>query len=301
MLGWQSSEIHANGSRGGVVVRRFVLIGAAGYVAPRHMAAIKAVGGQLVAIHDPHDSVGVIDRYFPECLYFREFARLDRFVDRAFRNNNPIHYVVICTPNYLHDCYARWALRHGADVIVEKPVVLSERNLDALLELEKDTLHRVYPIYQMRLHASAADLLSFCSGKSGVEVDVDYCVPRGPWYHYSWKGDPELSGGLPANIGCHLFDLCACAFGQMKLSSIYGTATRETVTGTLVLERAVVRWRLSVELDEPRRIFRIGQRQFDFTTGFETLHELAYKKIMEDSFLTLEDVRESVRIIEALR
>ena len=191
-------------------MKNFALIGAAGYIAPRHMQAIKAVGGNLVAALDKHDSVGILDSYFPDCDFFTEFERFDRHLDKLKRKGIKIDYVSICSPNYLHDSHIRFALRHGADAICEKPLVLNPWNIDALAEIEKETGRRIYTILQLRLHPSIIALRERIQKgpKDKVyDVELTYITSRGNWYHHSWKGDVSKSGGIATNIGIHFFDM----------------------------------------------------------------------------------------------
>lgn len=276
---------------------RFALIGAAGYVAPRHMKAIKDVGGELVAALDPHDSVGILDSYFPECSFFTEFERFDRHLEKLRRNGKGVNYVSICSPNYLHDAHCRFALRVGADAICEKPLVLNERNLDALRALEEETGRRVWGLYQLRFHPEVIKMRE--SVKSCHRVHIDYCTPRGRWYEYSWKADVQKSGGLATNIGCHLFDVMTFLFGQPLNSWV--CSDKGGVRGTIRFQDANVYYELSTVLGEPKRLFTIDGEPFNLNGGFTDLHTEVYRQICEGNGIGLEDVRESVKLCEGIR
>lgn len=277
---------------------KFALIGAAGYVAPRHIKAIKEVGGELVAALDPHDSVGILDSHFPECLYFREPERFDRWLSK-----NHVDYVSVCSPNYLHDAHCLMAMRNGANVICEKPLVCNERNLDNLNDWELKTDKKVSCILQCRLHPDA--VLTKSNLRDGFHVvRVNYCTPRGPWYLRSWKGNVNKSGGLPTNIGIHLFDLCIWLFGGMVENNTISTSTKvkpDRAWGAFQLESAMVSWTLSTEMGAPRRIFDIDGVHLDLTNGFTDLHTESYKKILDGDGFGIEDARPAVRLVERIR
>jgi UDP-N-acetyl-2-amino-2-deoxyglucuronate dehydrogenase len=294
-------------------------MGAAGYVAPKHLEAIKHHNGNVVAICDPHDSVGVIDRYFPGCLYFREFERLDRFVS-CF--DEPIDYVVITTPNYLHDSQVRWGLSKGADVICEKPLVCHERNIDQLKKAESESKGRVHVILQCRIHPDIVYLrnvfrtwsrISMDLRSHGLQGSLVYNTPRGPWYDYSWKGETEKSGGLATNIGIHMFDLLVFVFGNPRLIDI-GMKTRHRVKGALHWDENVkMGFDLSVSFDQPkqRQLSLFGgfgtptvtdtPNIIDFTEGFEDLHTEYYGYILDGKAYGIEDIRMATRISEVIR
>lgn len=273
----------------------FILIGAAGYVAPRHMAAIKAIGGNLVAAYDPHDSVGILDKYFPDCAFFTEFERLDRYVEKV----GAVDYVSIASPNYLHDAHCRWALRIGADAICEKPLVINERNLDSLARLENG--NRVWTVLQLRLHPKAIALKERYTDTAQHIVNVNYATARGKWYKYSWKGDISKSGGLATNIGIHLFDLVAWMFGDVE-SVPFIENSPECVSGVLFLERAEVSFRLSIRKDEPpERVFKIDGESMDLSHIFDSLHIEIYKNILAGNGFGIEDTRQAIRICEDIR
>ena len=227
-------------------MKNFALIGAAGYIAPRHMQAIKATGNNLVAALDKHDSVGILDSYFPDCDFFTEFERFDRHLDKLKRKGIRIDYVSICSPNYLHDSHIRFALRHGADAICEKPLVLNPWNIDALAEIEKETGKRIYTILQLRLHPSIIALREKVrTGPKDKTYDVDltYITSRGHGDHHSWKGDVSKSGGIATNIGIHFFDMLIWVFGEVRESNVLEIRDSKS-SGQLKLDRANVSCRI---------------------------------------------------------
>lgn len=296
--------------------RRFALLGAGGYIAPRHLRAIHATGNDLVAAVDPKDSVGILDRFFPHTRFFTEVERFDRFMEKVRRQDrdSAIEYVGVCSPNYLHDAHTRLALRVGAHAICEKPLVISPWNLDALQEIEAETNRRVYTVLQLRLHPSIVELKQRlerdCSGDR-KEVCLTYITRRGPWYHVSWKGSEEKSGGLAMNIGVHFFDILLWLFGEMESSSVH-IRTSERQAGTLELARAQVRWFLSVEgKDLPPECVQRGQSAFrsitidgeevEFTTGFDDLHTRVYEEILAGNGFGIDDARPSLEVVHAVR
>ena len=225
-------------------MKNFALIGAAGYVAPRHMRAIKDTGNNLVAAMDKFDSVGIIDSYFPEASFFTEFERFDRHIDKQRRKGNKIDYLSICTPNYLHDAHIRFGLRNKADVICEKPLVLNPWNVDALAEIEKETGNRIFNILQLRHHKAILDLKTKIDNgpKNEIyDVDLAYFTSRGKWYEQSWKGEVEKSGGIATNIGVHFYDMLTWVFGSVKRNIVH-LHEKDCAAGYLDLERARVRW-----------------------------------------------------------
>lgn len=293
-------------------VRRFALLGAAGYVAPRHMEAIKATGNDLLTACDTHDGVGVLDRYFPQCRFFTEVERFDRHLEKLRRRDTPVEFVSICTPNYLHDAHCRLALRVRADAICEKPLVINPWNLDQLAQLEEEHERRIYTILQLRLHPELLRLKKELSGVTGrLPVDLTYVTHRGPWYQRSWKGDPKRSGTLAMNIGVHFFDALPWIFGPV---AGYRVDRREEniLSGRLFLERADVTWLLSTSLenvpDERRtaghRVYRalqMGDQVFDFSTGFEDLHTRSYEEIIAGNGFGVDDARTSIDLVYRLR
>jgi len=285
----------------------FALIGAAGYIAPRHMQAIKDVGGNLVAALDPHDSVGILDRYFPDCKFFTEFERFDRFCE----NRRPfIDYVSICSPNYLHDTHCRFAIRIGAGVICEKPLTLNTRNLDALRDLELEYERKINVILQTRLHQSSVELAwaGWKARNNGESIDISilYNAPRGAWYDYSWKGDASKSGGLLTNIGIHLFDIVCYHFGKYKkcLNNFYHDD--RNMSGQILLgdndrDTAKVSYSISLDQGPANRTILFRGRAIDFSTGFEGLHTESYNRIIAGEGFGIDDIYEATRIVEELR
>ena len=233
---------------------KFALIGAAGYIAPRHMKAVQATGNTLVAAFDPNDSVGIIDSYFPDADFFTEFERFDRHIDKLRRVNNgkAVDYVSICSPNYLHDSHMRFALRSGADAICEKPIVLNPWNIDGLQEIERDTGRRINTILQLRVHPAIIALREKVQAEKGDrkhEVDLTYITSRGHWYLQSWKGDLKKSGGIATNIGVHFFDMLHFIFGDLQRNEVH-LSEDTRAAGYLEYSKARVRWFLSVELED---------------------------------------------------
>jgi len=286
---------------------RFALVGAAGYIAPRHIQAIHAVGGKLVAAVDPHDSVGVLDQHFPECDYFKEIERFDRHLDKLRRTGDGVDFVSICSPNYLHDSHIRLALRNKAGAICEKPVVVNPWNFKAIEEVERETQRRVWTVFQLRLLPSLIALKEKYAEGGPYRVTLDYITPRGRWYEYSWKGSPQHSGGLLMNIGVHLFDLLLWLFGD-PLSGHVDVSNTQTVQGCLVLERAHVEWRLSVngellpqEAEHPSwRLLTVDGEALEFSPGFTDLHTKVYEDIVKGSGCGLTEAKPSIDLIHAL-
>lgn len=294
----------------------FALIGAAGYIAPRHMGAIKATGNQLVAAYDPFDSVGIIDSHFPDAFFFTEFERFDRHIDKLSRAQSEaaVDYVSICSPNYLHDSHIRFALRAGADVICEKPLVVNPWNLDAIFEIEKETGNRVNSILQLRLHPAILALRKKVKAEkrdTKHEVDLTYVTSRGRWYMQSWKGVEQKSGGIMANIGVHFFDMLHFMFGDLQESSVH-LRSETRAAGYLEYEHARVRWFLSVELDDvPTEIRELGQRtyrsiqidgeEFEFSGGFTDLHQRSYEEILAGRGFGIDDNRQAINTVSGMR
>ncbi|MBV8722851.1 MAG: Gfo/Idh/MocA family oxidoreductase [Candidatus Eremiobacteraeota bacterium] len=280
---------------------RFALTGAAGFVAPRHMQAIRDVNGELVAALDPHDAVGVLDRFNRSTEFFVEPERFERHLDLLRRIGNGIDWLSVCSPNHLHDVHSRLGLRAGANVICEKPLTLSPWNLDALAEEERRTGRHVYTVLQLRLLPALANLRSRIMSKAGHhEVEVRYVTPRGPWYQHSWKGDPERSGGLVTNIGIHLFDALLWVFGRVdKMAITLRTST--AVSGTLHLERAFCRWFLSIDGDEPCRKMTVDGEDVLFSDGFNELHTRLYEQTLRGLGYTIESARPAVELAHRLR
>lgn len=292
---------------------KFALIGAAGFVAPRHMQAIRDVGGEIVAAVDPNDSVGVLDSYFPDAHFFTEFERFDRHIDKLRRRGGGVDYVSICSPNYLHDAHIRFALRSHADAICEKPLVLNPWNLDGLAEIEQETGRRINTILQLRLHPAIKALKEKVAGSGGntiYDVVLTYVTSRGRWYHTSWKGDVKKSGGIATNIGIHFFDMLGYVFGKPQLN-IAHLRDDERAAGYLEFERARVRWFLSVDRkDLPHngkpdqttyRSITVDGEELEFSGGFERLHTESYRQIMEGKGFGLDSSRPSIELVSALR
>lgn len=295
-------------------MKNFALIGAAGYIAIRHLRAIKETNNNLVAALDKFDSVGQIDAFFPNADFFVEYERFDRHLDKIKRRGVVVDYVSICTPNYLHDSQIRFALRQGADAICEKPLVLNPWNVDALAEIEKETGKKVYNVLQLRLHPSIIALKKKIDEgpKDKIyDVDLSYITSRGNWYFISWKGDMEKSGGVATNIGIHFFDMLTWIFGDVK-SNVVNISQKDKVAGYLELEKARVRWFLSVDYNDiPSEIKSAGQRTYrsitvegeeiEFSGGFTDLHTETYKGILAGKGFGLQDARTSIQIAHDIR
>ena len=286
---------------------RYGLIGASGYIAPRHMDAIKNVGGELVTILDPNDSVGVIDRYHPKATYFSEYERFDREVDRLRRMGKGLDYISIASPNYLHDAHIRFALKNGSHAICEKPLVLNPYSIGSLEELQVETGKNIYPILQLRLHQSIIDLKEKIGNKKDNKVELRYVTPRGKWYHYSWKGDEVKSGGIATNIGIHFFDMLLWIFGDIKNNYVSHHGNYNT-SGYLELERANVDWSLSVDKrDLPHkdwkafRTIKVNGEEIDFSDGFTNLHTKTYQEILNGNGFTLEDAKPALDLVHKIR
>jgi UDP-N-acetyl-2-amino-2-deoxyglucuronate dehydrogenase len=298
-------------------MKNFGLIGAAGFIAPRHMQAIRDTGNRLIAAIDPSDSVGVIDSYFPDSAFFTEFERFDRHLDMLSRSapEQKIDYVSICSPNYLHDAHIRFALRSGADAICEKPLVVNPWNVDGLLDAEANCGRRVNTILQLRLHPAIIALRErFAAEPSGApkhDVDLTYVTGRGRWYLYSWKGEEGKSGGIVANIGVHFFDMLHFLFGELQDSQVH-LAEPTRAGGFLEYERARVRWFLSLEVgDVPQAPRAEGQRTYrsitvdgeeiEFSGGFTDLHTRSYEMILAGRGFGLNDARPAIDTVARIR
>jgi UDP-N-acetyl-2-amino-2-deoxyglucuronate dehydrogenase len=294
-------------------LKNFVLIGAAGYIAPRHLEAIKSTGNNLVAALDPHDSVGILDKFFPAADFFTEFERFDRHCEKLRRSNTPVDYVSVCSPNYLHDAHIRFGLRIGANVICEKPVVLNPWNLEALLEMEKEKGRKVFSIMQLRLHPAVEQLKQQVAANPGkrYQVNLRYITPRGNWYRYSWKGNEEKSGGILSNIGIHFFDILIWIFGKVRNAGL-NELDFQTGSGSLELEQADVKWQLSIDKsklpqglqDNDSNTFRsltIDGTEIDFTHGFDNLHTKSYEEILNGNGFSLDGVKEVMEVISLLK
>ncbi len=296
--------------------KNFAITGVSGYIAQRHLKAIKETNNNLIAAVDPHDSAGILDGYFSNVRFFTEFERFDRFVDKVRRHNHEkaIDYLTICSPNHLHDAHARFALREGADVICEKPVVLNPWNIDALQELEVEYGKKINTILQLRVHPSLKELkerLDKDPPKSKKEISLTYITSRGPWYLVSWKGQLEKSGGLASNIGIHFFDMLMWLFGKVEGAEVHLNDPLKTA-GYIELENARVKWFLSIDSEDlPEDIVNQGQRTFrsitvdndeiEFSGGFADLHTVIYKEILAGRGFGLDVARPSIELVHNLR
>lgn len=296
-------------------MKNFALVGASGYIAPRHMKAIKDTGNNLVAALDKFDSVGIIDSYFPNADFFTEFERFDRHISKL-QYNKKVHldFVSICTPNYLHDSHIRFSLKQGADAICEKPLVLNPWNIDALKNIEKETGNKIWNILQLRVHQSIIDLKKKIENGPAdkiYDVDLTYLTSRGNWYYASWKGDNTKSGGIATNIGVHFYDMLSWIFGDVKENVVH-VHTHDRAAGYLHLERARVRWFLSINEDVlPHEVQAKGQRTYrsitiegeelEFSSGFTDLHTRSYEDILSGKGYGLEDARQAVEIVHKIR
>ena len=288
------------------------MIGAAGYIAPRHMQAIKEVGGDLKAAMDPNDSVGIIDSHFPEARFFTEFERFDRHIDKIRRRNEGVDYISICSPNYLHDAHIRFALRSEAHAICEKPLVLNPWNLDGLAGIEQNSNFKINTILQLRLHPAIISLREkvLATPDKIFDVDLTYITSRGRWYMVSWKGDQNKSGGVATNIGVHFYDMLAFVFGR-NTSNVVHLHEDTKSGGYLEFERARVRWFLSVDRDDlpeavqgrqpTYRSISVEDEEIEFSGGFTDLHTQSYKAILAGSGYGLEDVRPSIEMVSNIR
>lgn len=295
-------------------MKNFALIGAAGYIAPRHMKAIKDTGNNLIAAMDPFDSVGVIDSYFPNADFFTEFERFDRHIDKVKRKGEKVEYVSICSPNYLHDSHIRFGLRNNADVICEKPVVLNPWNIDVLEELEKETGRNIYNILQLRLHPNVIELkkkVDSAPKDKVFDVDLTYLTSRGNWYYTSWKGDISKSGGIATNIGVHFYDMLMWIFGEVK-ENIVHLHTHDRAAGYLELEKARVRWFLGINYDLiPQKIKEMGVRiyrsltieeeEFEFSGGFTELHTKSYEDVLSGGGFRIGETQKAINLVHDIR
>ncbi|MBN2698528.1 MAG: Gfo/Idh/MocA family oxidoreductase [Bacteroidales bacterium] len=294
--------------------KNFTVIGIAGYIAVRHVKAIRETHNNLVAALDRFDCVGYLDNYFPDADFFTEFERFDRHVAKLNRTGTPVHYVSICSPNYLHDSHIRFALRNGADAICEKPLVLNPWNIDALKDYEQETGKSIFNILQLRLHPAIIELRNKI--KAGpkdriYDIDLSYITSRGNWYHYSWKGDVEKSGGIATNIGVHFFDMLIWIFGDVK-ENIVQVLKHDKAAGYLELEQARVRWFLSIDFqDIPEQYKSKGQRTYrsitvdgeeiEFSGGFTDLHTSSYQEILVGRGFGVESSRKSIQTVYTIR
>jgi UDP-N-acetyl-2-amino-2-deoxyglucuronate dehydrogenase len=292
----------------------FALIGVAGFIAPRHLKAIKETKNELVAALDKFDSVGIMDSFFPQADFFTEFERFDRHIDKLRRTDRKIDFVSICSPNYLHDSHIRFGLRNQADVICEKPIVLNPWNIDALTQMEKETGKKVYNVLQLRLHPAIMALkekIEKGPADKIYDIDLTYITSRGHWYHTSWKGDIQKSGGVATNIGVHFFDMLSWIFGPLKQCVIH-VSQPDKVAGYFQLGKARVRWFLSLDYNDiPQEIKAKGQRTYrlitmdneeiEFSEGFTDLHTKTYQEILKGNGYGLEDARNAITTVYDIR
>lgn len=295
-------------------MKNFALIGAAGFIAPRHMKAIKDTGNKIVCALDKFDSVGILDSYFPEADFFTEFERFDRHLEKLKLADKAIDYVSVCSPNYLHDAHIRFGLRNGADVICEKPLVLNPWNISALASIEKETGKKIYNILQLRLHPAIIALKDkIAADQSGKihEVDLSYITSRGNWYYTSWKGELSKSGGIATNIGVHFYDMLAWIFGHVKENKVH-LHEHDRAAGYLEFDRARVRWFLSInEATIPQEARMLGKRtyrslsidgdSFEFSEGFTELHTLSYQHILAGKGFELQEADTAINIVHQIR
>ena len=291
--------------------KRFALIGVGGFVAPRHLKAIKHTGHLLVAAVDPNDSVGVLDQFGYDVRFFTEIERFERHLDRSRRAtpDQAVDYVSICSPNYLHDAHCRLALRCNADAICEKPLVINPWNLDLLEDLERETGRRIWNVMQLRLSPSVIALRDRYATSEPVDVTLTYITARGQWYHTSWKGSDEKAGGIATNIGVHLFDMMCWLFGPVTHVEIH-LSTRERMSGHLECERARISWFLSISPDDlppqahPRQSWRslaVGGEELEFTDAFADLHTATYRQVLAGSGFGIDDVRPAIELVHRIR
>ena len=295
-------------------IKRFALIGASGFVAPRHVQAIKATENHLVAATDPHDNVGFLDAYYPNTAFFTEFERFDRYMDKLKNQNKGIDFVSICSPNHLHDAHIKSALRWGADAICEKPLVLNPWNIDVLKRVEKESGKRIWNILQLRHHPTIVALkkkVDVTTSEKVYDVDLSYITSRGLWYYASWKGQEEKSGGIATNIGVHFFDMLSWVFGKVKENVVH-IHNHDRAAGYLEFEKARVRWFLSINNELlPDEIKAKGQRTYrsiniegeelEFSNGFTDLHAKVYKDILAGNGYGIEDARKAIEIVNKVR
>lgn len=291
----------------------FAIIGVGGYIAPRHLEAIKELGHSLVAAYDRNDSVGIIDRYFPDCRFFTDFERFEAYLDSLKATPDEVHYVSICTPNYLHAAHIKFALSHGANAICEKPLVLIEREIDELELYEKKYNRHVYTVLQLRVHDAILGLKEKIETESKrlYQVELKYMTSRGSWYHESWKGDVTKSGGLSTNIGVHFFDMLTWIFGNFQSVEILKKSPVEE-QGRLFLDKAEVDWYLTIDRSQlpvstvtsgktTYRSIKIDGQEFEFSEGFTELHKKVYREILNGNGYGLNDARKAISIVEKIR
>ncbi len=295
-------------------MKNFALIGAAGFIAPRHLKAIKDTNNQLLAAFDPNDSVGIMDSYFPNARFYTEFERFDRSIEKLRRAGTGIDYVSICSPNYLHDAHIRFGLRNNANVICEKPLVLNYWNVDALLDSEKEAQGNVYTILQLRLHKTIIELKNKIMNSpkdKTFDLDLTYITSRGNWYYSSWKGDINKSGGIATNIGIHFFDMLIWLFGDVKKNTVH-INTHDRAAGLIEFERARVKWFLSINSDTlpldvklngktTYRLITLDNEPVEFSDGFTDLHTLSYTEILAGRGFRLSEARPAIALAHEIR
>ena len=291
-------------------MKNFVLIGVGGYVAPRHLKAIKETGNNLVAAYDKNDSVGIIDSYFPKASFFTELELFDRHNNLMKSKGRSIDYLSVCSPNYLHDAHIRYGLRLGADVICEKPVVLSPWNIDSLEDIERETGHKAYTIFQLRLHPSVQALKRQVEQEPKdkvFDVDLTYITPRGYWYYTSWKGNEQKSGGVATNIGVHFYDMLTWIFGPVQRSVVH-VASHDRVAGYLELRQARVRYFLSINSDHlpngvagSYRSITVDGKEFEFSNGFTDLHTRSYEEVLAGRGFRIGEAKDSIQTVFDIR
>lgn len=295
-------------------MKNFGIIGVAGYIAPRHLKAIKDTGNDLIVAMDKSDTVGIMDSYFPNCSFYTEYERFDRFVEKIKHSNSKLDYLSVCTPNYLHDSHIRFGLRAGADVICEKPLVLNPWNIDALEKMEEETGKRVFNILQLRLHQSIIDWKKQIEEgpKDKIyDIDLTYITSRGTWYYASWKGQNDKSGGIATNIGVHFYDMLSWIFGSIE-ENIVHLYEHDRAAGFLRFEKARVRYFLSINADTlPEEALSQGKRTYrkiemdgqeiEFSDGFTELHTESYKNILKGNGFGLQEARQSIEIVSTIR
>jgi UDP-N-acetyl-2-amino-2-deoxyglucuronate dehydrogenase len=296
-------------------MKNFALIGAAGFIAVKHMKAIKDTGNNLIAALDKFDSVGIIDSYFPDADFFTEYERFDRHIDKLRHTQNKrIDYISICTPNYLHDSHMRFALKQQADAICEKPMVLNPWNVEALKDVEKETGKKINNILQLRLHPNIIKLkqeIDQSPPDKRYNIDLTYLTSRGRWYFMSWKGDIQKSGGIATNIGVHFFDMLTWIFGDVQENIVHIT-NADKAAGILKLKKADVRWFLSIDYNDiPETVKKNGKRTYrsitvdnkeiEFSDGFTDLHTVSYKEILNGNGFGLDAVKNAVQTVYEIR
>jgi UDP-N-acetyl-2-amino-2-deoxyglucuronate dehydrogenase len=295
-------------------MKNFALIGAAGFIAPRHLKAIKDTGNNLVAAYDVFDSVGIMDSFFPESSFFTEFELFDRHLSKNKGTDKNVDFVSVCTPNYLHDAHIRYGLRLGSDVICEKPIVLNPWNIDALMNVERETGNKVYNVLQLRLHSAIKALKERIDSEKRdkkYDVDLTYITSRGNWYHTTWKGDVKRSGGVATNIGVHFYDMLSWIFGKVQKNIVH-VSSHDRVSGYLEFEKARVRYFLSINHDTlPEEVKLAGKRtfrsmtiegaEFEFSDGFTELHTETYKDILSGKGFGLEEAKTAIEIVHDIR